>query len=91
MKFRAAFSDVGVGWLERRFLPLFERLAPHRELLVALLLTPDACHVIYDGKAAGGPEIHVDFAVRRARGRAGAGAGAALFRVAPRGCEGSEA
>jgi hypothetical protein len=64
MKFRASFSEVGVGWLEKRFLPAFEKLAPGRPLTVAVLLTPESVYLIYDGKAAGGPEIHADFAVR---------------------------
>ena len=69
MKFRAEFSDVGCAWLEKRFLPAFEKISPGRPLELAILLTPDAVFLIYDGKAAGGPEIHADFAVRCARGR----------------------
>jgi hypothetical protein len=64
MKFRACFSDVGVAWLEKRFLPAFEKASPGRALELTLLLTPDSVFLIHDAKAAGGPEIHADFAVR---------------------------
>ena len=37
MKFTANFSETGVGWLERRFLPAFEKASPHE---LSLLLTP---------------------------------------------------
>jgi|APGre2960657444_1045066.scaffolds.fasta_scaffold02172_4 hypothetical protein len=65
MKFKACFSDSGIGWLEKRFLPVFEKLAPSKggvELIV--FLTPHSVHLIHDAKAAGGPEIHADFLAR---------------------------
>ena len=64
MKFRACFSDVGVGWLEKRFLPAFEKAAPGKALELVVMLTPDSVFLIHDAKALGGPEIHADFAVR---------------------------
>lgn len=60
MRFKATFSEVGVGWLEKRFLPCFEKLAPVVQLTVLLL--PQSAHLIYDAKATGGPEVHVDCA-----------------------------
>jgi len=69
MKFRACFSDVGVAWLEKRFLPAFEKASPGRALELTVLLTPDSVFLVHDAKALGGPEIHADFAVR-ARARA---------------------
>jgi hypothetical protein len=68
MKFRACFSDVGVAWLEKRFLPAFEKASPGRTLELTLLLTPDSVFLIYDAKQSGGPEIHADFAVRARAG-----------------------
>lgn len=65
MKFKATFSEVGVGWLEKRFLPCFEKLAAKVELTVLLL--PQSVHIIYDAKPSNGPEIHVDCEWRRAR------------------------
>ena len=64
MKFKAAFSEVGAGWLEKRFLPAFEKLSPARGVELVLLLTPSSVHLIHDAKANGGPEIHADFVVR---------------------------
>ena len=67
MKFKARFSEVGAGWLEKRFLPAFEKLSPSKGVELVLLLTPETVHLIYDAKAQGGPEIHADFVVRAAR------------------------
>ena len=64
MKFKARFSEVGAGWLEKRFLPAFEKLSPSKGVELVLLLTPETVHLIYDAKAQGGPEIHADFVVR---------------------------
>ena len=61
MKFRATFSEVGVGWLEKRFLPAFEKLSSAE---VTVLLTPDSVHFIHDAKALGGAEVHADFLAR---------------------------
>jgi hypothetical protein len=80
MKFSAAFSDVGVAWLEKRFLPAFEKLSGGRALEIAILLTPHSVHLVHDARAGGGPEVHADFAVR-ARGGVG---GRAAARVAAR-------
>ena len=66
MKFKARFSEVGAGWLEKRFLPAFEKLSPSKGVELVLLLTPETVHLIYDAKAQGGPEIHADFVVRAA-------------------------
>ena len=65
MKFRASFSDVGVGWLEKRFLPAFEKLSSAE---VTVLLTPDSVHFIHDAKALGGAEVHADFLARERLG-----------------------
>jgi len=67
MKFKASFSDVGVGWLEKRFLPAFEKLAPSRTVELIVLLTPLTVHFIHDAKALGGAEIHADFLARPPR------------------------
>ena len=88
MKFRACFSDVGVGWLEKRFLPAFEKAAPGRPLELCILLTPDSVFLVHDAKALGGPEIHADFAVRPAaqHERSARCAARALHAVRPRRC-----
>jgi hypothetical protein len=62
-------SDVGVGWLEKRFLPVFEKIAPSRCVELTVLLTPTTVHFIYDAKALGGAEIHADFLARGSRAR----------------------
>jgi hypothetical protein len=66
MKFKARFSEVGAGWLEKRFLPAFEKLSPAKGVELVLLLTPETVHLIHDAKAQGGAEIHADFVVRTA-------------------------
>jgi hypothetical protein len=66
MKFKARFSEVGAGWLEKRFLPAFEKLSPSKGVELVLLLTPETVHLIHDAKAQGGAEIHADFVVRTA-------------------------
>lgn len=63
MRFKACFSGVGVGWLLRRFLPAFEKLAHGRPLELTLLILPASVHLVYDGKAHSGPEAHADFAI----------------------------
>jgi len=83
MKFRASFSDVGVGWLEKRFLPAFEKAAPGKALELCILLTPDSVFLIHDAKASGGPEIHADFAVRFASKHASCARRAVLTARAP--------
>lgn len=43
MRFGATLSQTGIGWLEKRFLPAFEKLGS-KEL--ALLLTPTFIHLV---------------------------------------------
>ena len=67
MKFKACFSEVGIGWLEKRFLPAFERISSSRTVELIVLLTPLTVHFIHDAKALGGAEIHADFLARSPR------------------------
>lgn len=59
MKLRAALSELGAVWLERRLAPAFERCG--KEL--AIVVTPAAAHLLLlRGGGGGGVEAHADVA-----------------------------